>query len=275
MKIKLSIGEFSKLCYVTVKTLRHYERQGLLVPHDVDEWTRYRYYDVSQMERVARIRELKALGLTLSEIGELFDQGQALPDAALVGRKIEQTQQQLNDLRQRLLHLRRLAEQTTKQHTMSKITVKPLPGGVVASWRCRLKSYQELGPKLMSVVQPEMQRVGCVCPPETEYCFTVDYNSNHTPGDIDLEYCEIVDRRLPDTDILKFRELPVVPTAACLGHRGDYDSLGTSVAELFRFIEEHGYAVAGQLRFNYIHGVWDRDDVADWLTELQLPVTKE
>ena len=31
-RIKLSIGEFSKLCGVTVKTLRHYEKTGLLKP---------------------------------------------------------------------------------------------------------------------------------------------------------------------------------------------------------------------------------------------------
>ena len=29
----LSIGEFSKICQVTVKTLRHYDRIGLLKPY--------------------------------------------------------------------------------------------------------------------------------------------------------------------------------------------------------------------------------------------------
>ena len=36
-KIKFKIGEFSKLNRVTVKTLRHYEEIGLLVPEP--EWT--------------------------------------------------------------------------------------------------------------------------------------------------------------------------------------------------------------------------------------------
>lgn len=38
-KIKFKIGEFSKLNRVTVKTLRHYEEIGLLVPSQVDKWT--------------------------------------------------------------------------------------------------------------------------------------------------------------------------------------------------------------------------------------------
>ena len=45
-KTKLKIGEFSKMMQVTVKTLRHYEQKGLLVPDEVDEWSRYRYYNI-------------------------------------------------------------------------------------------------------------------------------------------------------------------------------------------------------------------------------------
>ena len=35
----LKIGEFSQMMQVTVKTLRHYEQKGLLLPDEVDEWT--------------------------------------------------------------------------------------------------------------------------------------------------------------------------------------------------------------------------------------------
>ena len=38
-KTKFKIGEFSQLMQITVKTLRHYEQKGLLMPDDVDEWT--------------------------------------------------------------------------------------------------------------------------------------------------------------------------------------------------------------------------------------------
>ena len=47
MNRKIKIGAFSKLCRVTVKTLRHYEELGLLVPAEIDEWTGYRYYEAA------------------------------------------------------------------------------------------------------------------------------------------------------------------------------------------------------------------------------------
>ena len=49
VKTKLKIGEFSHMMQVTVKTLRHYEQKGLLLPDEVDEWTGYRYYSIEQM----------------------------------------------------------------------------------------------------------------------------------------------------------------------------------------------------------------------------------
>ena len=58
-KTKLKIGEFSQMMQVTVKTLRHYEQKGLLIPHEVDEWTGYRYYSVEQMQRLNTIRNYK------------------------------------------------------------------------------------------------------------------------------------------------------------------------------------------------------------------------
>src|SRR5688572_21374443 len=45
-----SIGEFSKITRLTVKTLRFYHEQGLIVPSWVDEQTGYRYYDSSKVE---------------------------------------------------------------------------------------------------------------------------------------------------------------------------------------------------------------------------------
>ena len=72
-KTKLKIGEFSQMMQVTVKTLRHYEQKGLLMPDEVDEWTGYRYYTVEQMQRLNNIRELQQLGFSLDEIGLLYE----------------------------------------------------------------------------------------------------------------------------------------------------------------------------------------------------------
>lgn len=276
-KLRLTIGEFSKLCFVTVKTLRHYEKMGLLIPHEVDEWTGYRYYDVGQMDEMVRIKRLKALGLSLDEIRGMLENGSSVPGPEIIGRIKKETEKELYELRQRLDLLQSFGNEPEKKKSriMSKITVKPLPGGTVASWRKRLKSYEELGMYLMNEVLPEMNRLECVCPEETAYCFTLDYNCNHEPEDIDLEYCEIVSTHMDGpSEILSFRDLPVVETAVCIDHRGSYSGFDETMATAFHYIESHGYSICGHPRFCYIHGVWDCETVSDWLTEVQIPVRK-
>ena len=60
-KTKLKIGAFSQLMQVSVKTLRFYEQKGLLQPHEVAEWTGYRFYSVDQMQKLNAIREFRRL----------------------------------------------------------------------------------------------------------------------------------------------------------------------------------------------------------------------
>ena len=57
-KTKLKIGEFSKLMQVTVKTLRHYEQMGLLIPYEVDKWRGYRYAQGPLHEALLSLRPL-------------------------------------------------------------------------------------------------------------------------------------------------------------------------------------------------------------------------
>ena len=93
-KNRLKIKEFSLLCQVTVKTLRHYEKLGLLRPAEVDEWTGYRYYDYSQMQTLGNIRRLKSIGFSLDEIIELTDQDCLKPSLRKLQEKINDCRQQ-------------------------------------------------------------------------------------------------------------------------------------------------------------------------------------
>ena len=68
----MQIGDFSKLSFVTVKTLRYYDEIGLFKPARVDELTGYRYYLASQLPRLNRIVALKNMGLSLEEVARLL-----------------------------------------------------------------------------------------------------------------------------------------------------------------------------------------------------------
>lgn len=70
---KLSIGQMAKLNGTTVQALRLYDEMDILKPIEVNEQTGYRYYDVRQSAQLDMIHYMKATGMTLKEIREVFE----------------------------------------------------------------------------------------------------------------------------------------------------------------------------------------------------------
>lgn len=68
----LSIGEFSKICKVSTKTLRYYEKIGLLYPAKINASSGYRYYTIDQMKQMLLIDRLKGYAFSLDEIKQLL-----------------------------------------------------------------------------------------------------------------------------------------------------------------------------------------------------------
>lgn len=68
----LTIGEFSKICKVTTRTLRHYDHINLIKPVKINEENNYRLYDVNQVRTVLFINRLKRYNFSLEEIKEVL-----------------------------------------------------------------------------------------------------------------------------------------------------------------------------------------------------------
>ena len=270
-KTKLKIGEFSQMMQVTVKTLRHYEQKGLLLPDEVDEWTGYRYYSIEQMQKLQSIRDLQSLGFSLDEIKDLYDDDSHTPSVRQMDEKIKETELQLNQLiarRNRLLEWKNSRKQITK---MEKFNIQSLPEIIVASHREVIPNYEALGPMCYEKIGPEMQRLGCKCP-KPGYCFTVGHNGEYTPTNIDIEYCEQVEEMGTDSAIIKFKKLPAIPKALCMKHIGPYEKFYESFIETFKYMEQNGYKIAGQPRTSYVDGPWNQDDPEKWVSVIQIPI---
>lgn len=70
-----SIGETAKIMGISVQTLRNYSNLELLKPQYIDPYTGYRYYSFKQFHYIDRIKYLRNLGVSLSEIEDVFKSG--------------------------------------------------------------------------------------------------------------------------------------------------------------------------------------------------------
>ncbi|HBJ1648201.1 MerR family transcriptional regulator [Clostridium botulinum] len=69
----MKIGEFAKRSGVTVKTLLHYDKIGLLKPYEKTE-AGYRIYCEDDFLRLQQITTLKFIGISLSEIAHILNE---------------------------------------------------------------------------------------------------------------------------------------------------------------------------------------------------------
>lgn len=96
----LSIGEFSKMCQVSAKTLRYYEEIGLINPDEINPKNGYRYYSIRQLKRMIFINRLKSYNFSLEEIKAILELEQEQSEEKLCSafnRKRREIQQKLSE----------------------------------------------------------------------------------------------------------------------------------------------------------------------------------
>ena len=262
------IGMFAAMNHVTVKTLRFYEEQGLLLPALIHPETGYRYYTLAQMAVLHQISALKQAGFTLEEIVRI----NAGADAeAVLLRKKAALLERISELTRQIAVVDGYLSR--KQAALAApVLIKTLPAVTVACVRSRLDSYDALFDR-MPELGALMEQAGCECA-LPEYCFTAYPEPGYKDEDILVELCQSVAEARPELGALRFHTLPETQ-AACVYHRGSYRTLAESYETVLRYVEENGCEIAGEIRESYIDGVWNKEYESQWLTEIQVPVRKK
>lgn len=103
----LSIGEFSKICSVSTKTLRYYAEIGLLIPDEINPENGYRYYSIEQLETMLLINRLKSYHFSLDEIKTILNENESQDEKlyTLLMKKKKDIQKQMQAYNQTLSQL--------------------------------------------------------------------------------------------------------------------------------------------------------------------------
>ena len=104
----VSIGDFSRMTFLTVKALRHYQQVGLLEPARTDRSTGYRYYRPEQVSQARLIRRLRDLDLPIDDVrAVLMAPDEAARNAVMVAH-LDRMSRQLHQVQDTVDSLRRL-----------------------------------------------------------------------------------------------------------------------------------------------------------------------
>ncbi len=107
----LTIGKLAKQANVTIETIRHYQRKGLLIEPDKPV-NGYRLYPSEAISRLCFIKRAQQSGFTLKEISELLSlDGEHCED---VQKMAEQKRQQIDEQLKNLTALRNVLDSLVK-----------------------------------------------------------------------------------------------------------------------------------------------------------------
>lgn len=103
-----TIGKFSKICNIPVKTLRFYDNIGLLKPSYIDTETNYRYYDYDKIETIKIILLLKNLHIPLADIKQMIESADQVQWNSIIEQQISELEKQKEQITKEIEEMKQL-----------------------------------------------------------------------------------------------------------------------------------------------------------------------
>jgi DNA-binding transcriptional MerR regulator len=262
----LTIGDFSAITHLSIKTLRRYHEAGLLEPAKVDPQTGYRYYAVDQVPAAQVIHRFRELGMPVREVGEVLATADPETRAALIAHHLERLENQLDQTRAAVSSLRRLLQPDPPP---IEVEHRRLEATTVAAVRATVDLGEVLAwyAEAMSELDRALKALGLspAGPPGGLYgneLFTEERGA------------AAVYLPVADPPALGRVEPFVIPAGelAVTVHRGPHDDIDVSYGALGTYVAAHALAVAGPVHEIYLVGPRDTEDSTTWRTEIGWPI---
>jgi DNA-binding transcriptional MerR regulator len=274
MTSTLAIGEFARLTYLSVPTLRHYHEVGVLEPAIVDPASGYRRYAVDQVATAHLVRRLRELQMPLPDIRSVVGAPDDATRNRLIGAHLEHMERQLGQTRTVIASLRALLTGGTVPDPAEVSEVRDLPSSTVLAISDAIrwddmggwfeKSFGELSDALGA------RGIEPAGPPGGLYWPT--YFEQHE-GPVSVYVPLPVGAEGEFGSGARARPLEI-PATRCVvrQHRGPYEDLDITYGAVGVAVIGHHVEADGPIREIYLVGPGDGVEPAEFRTEVCFPI---
>lgn len=250
------IGELSKLCNISVKTLRYYDSVGLLIPDEIDQFTGYRYYSAAKLSELYRIIALKELGFSLDDIKKHIT---AEDDAGIIeslDAKLRELGEIMSNTEKQLKRIESIRNDLAQgERKMYNVIIRPTDGMRVAFVRRTFEAK--------SNALAEADKIASELPRSVlgKRKVIINYETEHRESDFDLAACVEITASLPKGTAYGERMLTFDGSVASLVCPAD--ELDGAYKEMIRHLNETNHKICGAY-YEIYHN--------DGTVELKVPV---
>lgn len=272
----LSIGEFSKICEVSTKTLRYYAEIGLINPDEINPENGYRYYSISQLKKMLFINRLKCYHFSLEEIKAILERKEDQSEEKLCAdlyRKRKEIEAKLNALENTLKsmsydisnleqgvplmsYLDRIEVQLVETRTIHIVSVRRMMSRddyALGYGKYFGRLYEQIATEKLTLLGTPM---------------TIYHSAEYKPEGNDTEFAIPIAERVEGT-----RDLAGGLCAKSV-LKGSYSGLTSVYAKLTEWVEHKGYEWVSSPYEVYITDPGQAINSEDGVTEVYFPVKK-
>jgi DNA-binding transcriptional MerR regulator len=267
----LSIGDFSRMTFLSVKSLRHYHELGLLSPAAIDPVSGYRRYDVSQVPTAQVIRRLRELDMPLEELKVVLQAPDIETRNAAIIAHLQRMEDELQRTQATVASLRKLLEHEPEPIAIEFQTVRATNAIAIrehvtlddlTAWLS--EAFNELHSVLHAGLRTgSLQRAGSDGGLYENDIFADEH------GDV-VAFIPVEGMALPSGRV-RHAVLPAAEYAVAL-HQGSFDNLDQTFGALGTYVAERAIGVDGPWRETYLVSTHDSPDEAQHRTEICWPI---
>lgn len=265
------IGDVAKMFHLSVGSLRHYEKMGLLEPEYIDRETGYRYYSTRQFECLNTIRYLRVLDMPLLQIADflknrdidkmremLCQQREAViqkqRDLQIIERKIDNRLQQLCNALSSEFNVVRIIQTEARRITWIRNSIS-------------INSYLDLETSIRQL--EEQQKDAVVFLGKVGVGITKENLQQKQYGSYDMVFLILDKEDFYEGVVAELPEETCVSIRFC----GSHKEAPVYYQKLDEYISEHNLKIAGFSKEITMIDYGITNDTGQFVTEIQIPVT--
>jgi DNA-binding transcriptional MerR regulator len=268
MPTLLSIGDFSRVTFLSVKALRHYHDVGLLLPAEIDPESGYRRYDVTQVPRAQVIRRLRELGMPLEDVRVVMEAPDVPARNAAISVHLRRMEGDLERTRAAVTSLRMLLDEDAPPAIPIEFrAVGPMQTLAVRGQVPNAEMFEWLD-AAFAELRPAVEHSGARRAGPDAALFSGELLEDEHGEIVALIPVEASARLLGRAEALL---LPAVEYAVAV-HVGAVEDIDRTYAALGTIVAARAIGVQGPIREDYVIGSRDTPDERRHRTEISWPV---
>jgi DNA-binding transcriptional MerR regulator len=265
----MSIGTFSTATLVSIKALRLYHEQGLLVPASVDPHTGYRSYRVSQLADAQVIKRLRGLDVPLAAVAEVVRARDPEVTRRVIAEHERVMRGRLDDLSRLVSELQQAVSEPALQ-TPAFVRTEPAQHALAIS-ELVAASEHEVYAEFLGRAYPQLDeaiaRLDCaaVAASGALYPPKIEGDSEVVTAFVPVAEPPVLDDRSIAAGVVNM----MLPRATCavLTHRGSYRTMGDTYRQLGAWVATNATVVDQPVRELYVVSA---DEAGDLLPDNEL-----